>query len=176
MVQIIRMPKLVPAHLRRLVYASIILSCLTFAFSMVNFGIMSLWISPPVIALTWIYHLVLIIKHNTSLLSSTHKLLWETTHALFWGYCLAVLWTGAFLATIVLTALRYEESSHDILMSAQYACAVTEILFTLASTAVMWALMLMSTELKKTGGSRKYLHRRQEFVQRLEQQEESHAV
>ncbi|KAH8829861.1 hypothetical protein DL96DRAFT_905798 [Flagelloscypha sp. PMI_526] len=179
MVQIIRNPQLVPVHLRRLVYASIILTFPTFAFSMVRFGELSLWIGTAAILLTWIYHLVLIIKHNKSSISSTHELLWETKHALIWGYCLAVLWTGALVAVIVLMSFIYYDADFQYLTAAWFACGILEAICTLASTAVMWALMGVATHLKKTGGPREYLQKRpgpKEFVKGLEQREQSQAV
>ncbi|KAH8829859.1 hypothetical protein DL96DRAFT_1590647 [Flagelloscypha sp. PMI_526] len=155
MVRIIRSPQLVPVHLRRLVYASITLTFPTLAFSLVNFGGLSLWIGPSAIVLTWVYHLVLIIKHNKSSLSSTHELLWETKHALIWGYCLAVIWTGALVMTVVSVSVIYDEGLYGPLS----AFAILEAICTVASTAVMWALMGVATHLKRTGGPRDFLQR-----------------
>ncbi|KAH8829860.1 hypothetical protein DL96DRAFT_1590648 [Flagelloscypha sp. PMI_526] len=179
MVQIIRNPQLVPRYLRRLVYTSIILSFITFGVSMVNFGQMSLWISSAAIAFTWIYHLVLIIKHNKSPLSSRHELLWQTKQPLVWGYCLAVLWTFALFATLIFMTILFYSWEYEYLMTAQFACAVVEVVGTTASTAVMWSLIGVATHLRKVGGARDYLHKRpgpREFVQGLEHQEQSQAV
>lgn len=165
-VQILRDSHLIPKHIRRLVYASLILSLPTLAFSLAaDFGFMSLWLIPAATGCTWIYHLVLIILHSKSITSSsTHELRWETNHALGWGYIIAILWTGA---TIMLgTSGGLDPWMGIWYQSPAWAFSIVDFVFALGSTGVMWALMGVSTHLKRT--SRLTLQKRagpREFVE-----------
>ncbi|KAH8829853.1 hypothetical protein DL96DRAFT_1590638 [Flagelloscypha sp. PMI_526] len=156
MVRIIRQPELVPGHLRRLIYASIILSFITFGLSMGYFGFHTLFVGPIAVVFTWIYHLVLIVKHNKSYHASNPirlPLLWSTTQALVWGYALAILWTAAFsiilwrFLVVFIVWGRYYDMGFDAILIVSFS----EIVFTMASGVVMWALVALATHVRRTG-------------------------
>ncbi|KAH8829850.1 hypothetical protein DL96DRAFT_1590632 [Flagelloscypha sp. PMI_526] len=156
MAWIIRQPHLVPRHLRRLVYASILLSFASFAFSMVNYGILAYFTSPIAAFFTWIYHLVLIILHNKRSRPSDpapYRLIWLRSHALVWGYGLAILWTAAFSVTFwtFIMELMLREHFDDYWLNLMLIIVFFETLFNLGSAAVMWSLVALATHYKRTG-------------------------
>ncbi|KAH8829851.1 hypothetical protein DL96DRAFT_905647 [Flagelloscypha sp. PMI_526] len=156
MAWIIQQPRLIPGHLRRLIYASILLSLISFGLSMVHFGGLTLFIAPIAAGLTWIYHLVLIIKHNKSCRpsnTSQYQLLWLNTHALIWGYALAILWTAAFSLSVWSFLTRFIEWNNldDSQLVAMLITSFLEMVFNLGSAAVMWALVALATHFRRTG-------------------------
>lgn len=152
--QLLKSPQLIPTHARRLIYASIILTFPTLAFSMAaRYGFLSLYMIPGTVLLTWVYHIVLIVLHNQSVTSpSTHEQHhWQTVHALIWGYILAILWTASTCLAGVMAGLWESwEFSDEVDIPWIRTCATLDVVFALGSTAVMWALVAVSTHLRRT--------------------------
>ncbi|KAH8829840.1 hypothetical protein DL96DRAFT_905413 [Flagelloscypha sp. PMI_526] len=158
MAWIIRQPRLIPGHLCRLIYTSIILSFISFGLSMVHFDGLSFCTGPVAAAFTWIYHLVLITKHNKACRfsdTSQYRLLWLNTHALIWGYALAILWTTAF--SVILWRFIREfvvwDNPDNSGFRSLLIVSIFEMVLNFASAAVMWALVVFATHFRRTGKS-----------------------
>ncbi|KAH8829784.1 hypothetical protein DL96DRAFT_1590402 [Flagelloscypha sp. PMI_526] len=163
MVTIIRQPELVPGHLRRLIYASIVLNFPALGLSLTSMGLSSWFVVPAATLFTWIYHLVLIIKHNKARRLRTsdpipHQLLWQNAWALVCGYAIALVWTAGLL--IILQSLiifahnffhgLYDDPNNEYDYRNPMVLEFLEMGFTLAATVVVWALAALATHLKRT--------------------------
>ncbi|KAH8829852.1 hypothetical protein DL96DRAFT_1590633 [Flagelloscypha sp. PMI_526] len=184
MARIIQQPKVIPGHLRRLIYTSILLSFISFGLSMVFFGFFTYFVAPVAAFLTWIYHLVLIIMHNKACRSSDtpkYQLLWLNTHAIIWGYALAILWTAAFSLSVwhFNTAFIEWSRDEDFVFHDTFIISFVEMAPHLASAAVMWALVGLATHYRRTGkwkSEQAQLQRRagpREWVNERQPQEQS---
>ncbi|KAH8829807.1 hypothetical protein DL96DRAFT_1590476, partial [Flagelloscypha sp. PMI_526] len=122
----------------------------TTAFSLANVGYLSLWVTPSALALTIIYHIVLIVKHNRRPASRVqHDVLWEATPAIVCGFLLAAAWTAGAIMSTLMAAFIYNDPDGP---GSQYSpIGILEVIFTWASAGVMWSLAGVATHLRRQG-------------------------
>ncbi|TRM57109.1 hypothetical protein BD626DRAFT_574143 [Schizophyllum amplum] len=138
-------------YLRNLTYASLVLSALMLAASLVSQGIQSFFLAPVAAFFTLLFHTAILIMQWRDVRPRTYSK-YSTLTALVVAYLLAALWAAAFgvIGWLFVFNDYYAEYWHNVYMG----LAIAQLVLAAAEDVCLWMIAARATVERQHGVTR----------------------